>query len=126
MLAFKGNIKIVESKYGFKETGLLSDDTFFISDGYCFKEGTCYVGQLSSVGSIKVLNWKECQMRCGANYQCQKWTYLEGTKMCTKISMKYVKAFPMVGCVSGNKFCDGKSKFGGEQLKGILQKILKI
>ena len=98
----------------------LIDDTFIISDGDCSKEGICYVGQLNSVGSLKVLNWKECQMRCGADYQCQKWTFLEGTKMCTKISMKYVKMFNLVGCVSGPKHCNGKSKLGKVQRCGPL------
>ena len=64
----------------------------------------------STFDSIKVTNWKECQMRCGGDYQCQKWTFLESTKMCTKISMKKVKMFDMVGCFSGPKSCDGKSK----------------
>ena len=91
----------------------LSDDKFIISDGDCFKEGICYVGLSdSSFDSIKVTNWKECQMRCGGDYQCQKWTFLESTKMCTKISMKKVKMFDMVGCVSGPKSCEGKSKLG--------------
>ena len=98
----------------------LIDDTFIISDGDCSKEGICYVGQLNSVGSLKVLNWKECQMRCGADYQCQQWTFLEGTKMCTKISMKYVKMFDMLGCVSGPKHCDGKSKLVKVQRCGLL------
>ena len=88
----------------------LSDDTFIISGGDCFQEGICYKGDLNSVESRKVLNWKECQMRCGGDYQCQKWTFLESTKMCTKISTKKVEMFDMVGCVSGPKSCDGKSK----------------
>ena len=90
----------------------LSDETFVISDRGCIREGICYMGQLSSVSSIKVLNWKECQMHCGVDYQCQIWTFLESTKMCTKISMKYVKMFHLVGCVSGPKSCYGKSKLG--------------
>ena len=111
------SLEILLKIFGFKKMILnesfhvgLIDDTFIISDYRisdedCFQEGICYVGQLSSVGSLKVLNWKECHMRCGADYQCQKWTFLEGTKMCTKISMKYVKVFDMVGCVSGPKYC---------------------
>ena len=102
----------------------LIDDTFIISDGDCSKEGICYVGQLNSVGSLKVLNWKECQMRCGADYQCQQWTFLEGTKMCTKISMKYVKMFDMLGCVSGPKHCVGKSKLVTVQLRIAIAHVL--
>ena len=74
----------------------------------CVQEGICYIGHLSSVGRLKVLNWRECQMRCGADYQCQQWTFLEGTKTCTKISMKYVKRFSVTGCYSGPKICHGK------------------
>ena len=89
----------------------LTDDKFIISDADCLLEGICYVGQLSSVGSIKALNWKECQMRCGADFQCEKWTFLEGNKMCTKISMKYVTQFGAAGCYSGDKHCNSKSRF---------------
>ena len=45
-------------------------------------------------------------MRCGADFQCQKWSFIEGTRRCIQISMKYVQTFDQIGCISGNKYCD--------------------
>ena len=49
-------------------------------------------------------------MRCGADFQCQKWSFIEGTKRCTQISMKFVQTFDQIGCISGNKYCDQSSQ----------------
>ena len=89
----------------------VSKKVAFVSAEDCVQEGICYTGHISSLRSKKVLHWKECQMRCGADYHCEKWSFLEGTKMCTIISMKYVKMFGLLGCTSGPKHCSGKSIF---------------
>ena len=71
----------------------------------CVQDGVCYMGQLTAIDTLRTLNWAECQMRCALDYECQKWSFLEGTKQCTKISMKFPKMFSHVGCTSGEKYC---------------------
>ena len=81
-----------------------------VSAKNCLQEGVCYMGQLTAIETLKAMNWAECQMQCGVDYECQKWSFLEDTKQCTKISMRFVKPIPGVGCISGDKFCGLRQK----------------
>ena len=81
---------------------------FCFSVGACVDRRACYFGHLIPGGTIRnVIHWQECAARCKVDFQCQKWSYLEGTQECSMIRVKFVKQVHLIGCVSGSKHCDG-------------------
>ena len=77
-----------------------------ISAETCVQVGTCFVGHTGRVKTLATTNWNECQMRCESQFQCQAWTYIEGSSQCRLIYMALVKSFGEEGCISGNKACN--------------------